>query len=236
MALTGSGRCSRSASSCSRRGFDCFSSRPGGATTSDNSDTQAPPLPFSGPPFLMTCLLAAWLRCWCNGRSRYCLRDTWGLHCVDCQGNTEGRHCERCKDGFYQEGAGLSCTPCRCHALGERPPRTHTHTLSAQSLITWNCHAQGRSMPPVTAEGAAAARKVCQERNATSVRTEPLDPLAAPKGEDTPHPHSIQASRASTGAMLLLYLTVLSIVIPSLPLGGSECRQQRVFLFHFLFL
>ncbi|XP_076600718.1 laminin subunit gamma-2 [Chaetodon auriga] len=58
------------------------------------------------------------LRCDCNGRSRYCLRDSWGLHCIDCQGNTEGRHCERCKAGFYLEGAGLSCTRCRCNPTG----------------------------------------------------------------------------------------------------------------------
>ncbi|KAM3604282.1 uncharacterized protein V6R79_008893 [Siganus canaliculatus] len=58
------------------------------------------------------------LRCSCNGRSRYCLRDARGLHCVDCQGDTEGRHCERCKAGFYLQGAGPSCTPCRCNATG----------------------------------------------------------------------------------------------------------------------
>ncbi|XP_069578926.1 laminin subunit gamma-2 [Brachyistius frenatus] len=58
------------------------------------------------------------VRCQCNGRSRYCLRDGRGLHCVDCQGNTEGRHCERCKDGFYLQGAGPSCTPCRCNITG----------------------------------------------------------------------------------------------------------------------
>ncbi|XP_040911632.1 laminin subunit gamma-2 [Toxotes jaculatrix] len=58
------------------------------------------------------------LRCECNGRSRYCLRDAFGLHCIDCQGNTEGRHCERCKAGFYLEGAGQSCTPCRCNSTG----------------------------------------------------------------------------------------------------------------------
>lgn len=57
-------------------------------------------------------------RCDCNGRSRYCLRDAWGLRCVDCQGNTEGRHCERCKDGFHQQGAEPGCTPCRCNISG----------------------------------------------------------------------------------------------------------------------
>ncbi|XP_068197804.1 laminin subunit gamma-2 [Antennarius striatus] len=58
------------------------------------------------------------MRCNCNGRSQYCLRDAGGLHCVDCQGNTEGRHCERCKDGFYLDGEGLSCAPCRCNPTG----------------------------------------------------------------------------------------------------------------------
>ncbi|XP_034559049.1 laminin subunit gamma-2 [Notolabrus celidotus] len=58
------------------------------------------------------------LKCSCNGRSRYCLPDAHGLHCLDCQGNTEGRHCERCKAGFFLEGAAKSCTPCRCNATG----------------------------------------------------------------------------------------------------------------------
>ncbi|KAL3055765.1 hypothetical protein OYC64_018452 [Pagothenia borchgrevinki] len=58
------------------------------------------------------------VRCDCNGRSRYCLRDAGGLHCVDCQGHFEGRHCERCKDGFHQQGALPSCTPCRCNPTG----------------------------------------------------------------------------------------------------------------------
>nr|XP_040028365.1 laminin subunit gamma-2 [Gasterosteus aculeatus aculeatus] len=57
-------------------------------------------------------------RCDCNGRSQYCLRDAGGLHCVNCQGNTAGRHCERCKDGFNLVGAALSCTPCRCNPAG----------------------------------------------------------------------------------------------------------------------
>uniref|UniRef100_A0A3Q1EC02 Laminin, gamma 2 n=1 Tax=Acanthochromis polyacanthus TaxID=80966 RepID=A0A3Q1EC02_9TELE len=58
------------------------------------------------------------VKCDCNGRSRYCLPDAWGLHCLDCQGNYEGRHCERCKNGFYQQEAGLSCSPCRCNPAG----------------------------------------------------------------------------------------------------------------------
>ncbi|XP_071782542.2 laminin subunit gamma-2 [Centroberyx gerrardi] len=58
------------------------------------------------------------MRCECNGKSRYCLRDVWGLRCVNCQGNTEGRRCERCRDGHYQQGALQSCTACRCNPTG----------------------------------------------------------------------------------------------------------------------
>ncbi|XP_019730471.1 laminin subunit gamma-2 [Hippocampus comes] len=58
------------------------------------------------------------LRCECNGRSSVCVRDARGLRCVDCSGNSQGRQCERCKDGFYQQGATLSCTPCGCHPAG----------------------------------------------------------------------------------------------------------------------
>ncbi|XP_074544216.1 laminin subunit gamma-2 [Halichoeres trimaculatus] len=58
------------------------------------------------------------MKCNCNGRSPYCLRDARGLFCIDCQGNTEGRHCERCKAGYFLEGAAKSCTRCRCNSTG----------------------------------------------------------------------------------------------------------------------
>ncbi|XP_054623821.1 laminin subunit gamma-2 [Dunckerocampus dactyliophorus] len=58
------------------------------------------------------------VRCMCSGRSGWCLRDELGLRCIDCEGNSEGRRCERCKDGFYQQGASQSCIPCGCHAAG----------------------------------------------------------------------------------------------------------------------
>lgn len=63
---------------------------------------------------------AARWHCSCNGRSQYCLQDRHGLHCINCQGNTAGRHCERCKDGFYQQVTGLSCSPCGCDPVGEK--------------------------------------------------------------------------------------------------------------------
>ncbi|XP_077412018.1 laminin subunit gamma-2 [Vanacampus margaritifer] len=58
------------------------------------------------------------LRCECNGRSSVCVRDARGLRCADCSGNSEGRQCERCKNGFYQRGATLGCVPCGCHLAG----------------------------------------------------------------------------------------------------------------------
>ncbi|XP_034038770.1 laminin subunit gamma-1 [Thalassophryne amazonica] len=60
----------------------------------------------------------AGLRCECNGNSASCVFDGSALRCVDCHGNTEGRHCERCKNGFYQQGAEKSCTACRCNIAG----------------------------------------------------------------------------------------------------------------------
>ncbi|KAJ8270241.1 hypothetical protein GJAV_G00112020 [Gymnothorax javanicus] len=56
--------------------------------------------------------------CECNGRSQYCTVDSQGLLCLNCQGNTEGRHCERCKVGFYHQRAGEICLPCSCNPTG----------------------------------------------------------------------------------------------------------------------
>nr|XP_057924701.1 laminin subunit gamma-2 isoform X2 [Doryrhamphus excisus] len=56
--------------------------------------------------------------CNCGGRSAWCLRDELGLRCINCEGNSEGRRCERCKEGFYKQEASLSCTSCGCHAAG----------------------------------------------------------------------------------------------------------------------
>lgn len=143
-------------------------------------------------------LLAAWLRCWCNGRSRYCLRDPVGLHCVDCQGNTEGRHCERCKDGFYKEKAELACTRCGCNVIGELLVHTHTHTYTyvfVLSLITSDLLAQAQSVAVVTAGGAATVRKESRETNVTNVHRALLEQPAVPSGEHT----------------ILLYILVLAV-------------------------
>lgn len=113
------------------------------------------------------CLPAATARCDCNGRSRNCLRDALGLHCVDCQGNTEGRRCERCKAGFYLEGAGLSCTPCRCNPTGEKPNACSSHPefgVRDHALFSF----QVLSAPHVTAGGAAAVGTESRGKSVTA--------------------------------------------------------------------
>ncbi|NXW62148.1 LAMC2 protein, partial [Eurystomus gularis] len=63
--------------------------------------------------------------CDCNGMSRQCifdwhlLRETGnGYRCLGCLGNTEGAHCERCKEGFFRQRDEDCCLPCRCHTQG----------------------------------------------------------------------------------------------------------------------
>ncbi|KAL2301674.1 hypothetical protein Nmel_011064 [Mimus melanotis] len=47
------------------------------------------------------------------------LRETGnGYRCLGCQGNTEGPHCERCRDGFFRRRGERCCLPCLCHAWG----------------------------------------------------------------------------------------------------------------------
>ncbi|XP_055963971.1 laminin subunit gamma-2 [Sorex fumeus] len=63
--------------------------------------------------------------CECNGKSRQCVFDVElqrqtgdGLRCVNCADNTDGRRCERCRDGFHRPQDHERCRPCACHAKG----------------------------------------------------------------------------------------------------------------------
>ncbi|KFQ13825.1 Laminin subunit gamma-1, partial [Leptosomus discolor] len=63
--------------------------------------------------------------CDCNGRSQECYFDPelyrstgHGGHCMGCSDNTDGAHCERCRDGFYRLGSEEGCLPCSCNPVG----------------------------------------------------------------------------------------------------------------------
>ncbi|XP_064232930.1 netrin-4 isoform X1 [Aotus nancymaae] len=70
--------------------------------------------------------------CKCNGHADTCHFDVhvWeasgnrsGGVCDDCQHNTEGQHCQRCKPGFYRDlrrpfSAPDACKSCSCHPVG----------------------------------------------------------------------------------------------------------------------
>ncbi|XP_027397919.1 netrin-4 isoform X5 [Bos indicus] len=70
--------------------------------------------------------------CKCNGHADACHFDinVWeasgnrsGGVCNDCQHNTEGQHCQRCKPGFYWDlrrpfSAPDACKSCSCHPVG----------------------------------------------------------------------------------------------------------------------
>ncbi|XP_035875329.1 netrin-4 isoform X2 [Phyllostomus discolor] len=70
--------------------------------------------------------------CKCNGHANTCHFDinVWeasgnrsGGVCNDCQHNTEGQHCQRCKPGFYRDlrrpfSAPDACKLCSCHPVG----------------------------------------------------------------------------------------------------------------------
>ncbi|XP_041851896.1 netrin-4-like [Melanotaenia boesemani] len=71
-------------------------------------------------------------KCKCNSHAKSChfSRGLWlaagrrsGGVCDDCRHNTEGRHCQHCKKGFYRDSskpktAPDSCKSCSCHPVG----------------------------------------------------------------------------------------------------------------------
>ncbi|KAF6293069.1 laminin subunit gamma 2 [Rhinolophus ferrumequinum] len=68
--------------------------------------------------------------CDCNGKSRRCIFDQElhrqtgnGFRCLNCNDNTDGIHCERCKEGFYRHRERDRCLPCNCNSKGSLSAR-----------------------------------------------------------------------------------------------------------------
>ncbi|XP_071322534.1 laminin subunit gamma-3 [Trachinotus anak] len=65
------------------------------------------------------------LKCNCSGRSDECVFDVEqyrstgsGGRCVSCRDNTDGPHCERCRENHYRKSTEEPCLPCNCNING----------------------------------------------------------------------------------------------------------------------
>ncbi|KAJ8404448.1 hypothetical protein AAFF_G00337150 [Aldrovandia affinis] len=63
--------------------------------------------------------------CNCSGRTDACIFDAElyrstgsGGRCASCRDNTDGPHCERCRENFYRNSPSDVCLPCNCSSLG----------------------------------------------------------------------------------------------------------------------
>nr|XP_010589263.1 laminin subunit gamma-2 [Loxodonta africana] len=77
--------------------------------------------------------------CDCSGKSRQCIFDQEiyrqtgnGFRCLSCNDNTDGIHCERCKEGFYRQRERDRCLPCNCNSKGSTCAHRCTHTTKKQ--------------------------------------------------------------------------------------------------------
>uniref|UniRef100_A0A3B3ZMC1 Laminin EGF-like domain-containing protein n=1 Tax=Periophthalmus magnuspinnatus TaxID=409849 RepID=A0A3B3ZMC1_9GOBI len=75
----------------------------------------------SSPPHLYLLLP----ECDCSGRSDECVFDMdqyrgtgSGGRCLNCRDNTDGPHCERCKEDHYRSSPEDVCLPCNCNING----------------------------------------------------------------------------------------------------------------------
>ncbi|XP_053267613.1 laminin subunit gamma-3 [Pleuronectes platessa] len=65
------------------------------------------------------------LKCNCSGRSDRCVFDMEqyrstgsGGRCASCRDNTDGPHCERCRENHHRESSQEPCLPCNCDVDG----------------------------------------------------------------------------------------------------------------------
>ncbi|XP_040544692.1 basement membrane-specific heparan sulfate proteoglycan core protein isoform X8 [Gallus gallus] len=110
-------------------------------------------------PYLGTCS-----GCSCHGHSSTC--DQVYGHCLNCQHNTEGPQCEKCKPGFFgdaTQGAATACRPCPC-------PYTETVRRFSESCFL---DTDGQATCDACAPGYAGRR--C-ERCAPGYEGDPIQP------------------------------------------------------------
>ncbi|XP_077312090.1 basement membrane-specific heparan sulfate proteoglycan core protein isoform X8 [Lithobates pipiens] len=92
-----------------------------------------------GGPFLGTCS-----GCNCNGHARSC--DSESGYCINCQHNTEGPQCNKCKAGFFGDptkGTADACRPCPCPLMDPTRRYSDTCFLDTDSQPTCDNCAEG---------------------------------------------------------------------------------------------
>lgn len=86
--------------------------------------------------------------CNCNDKSDKCVYDAelyrttgHGGRCQECRDNTDGPHCEKCKQGYYFDTATKQCQLCGCDAIG-----TETSS-SGFSLFSFGAPSPNNTLP-----------------------------------------------------------------------------------------
>ncbi|KAG1934783.1 laminin subunit gamma-2 [Pimephales promelas] len=105
--------------------------------------------------------------CSCHGNAQYCRQDHLGeLYCINCQRNTEGRHCENCKEGYHHQRAGDNCVPCNCNTAGSLGPFCNNEGRCAckQGFYGGKCD-RCDDGSQVTPNGCKPLRLSCRSRN-----------------------------------------------------------------------